>query len=257
MAITLGVVEVPPQDHEQRSHFSLSARRFGGKPLLEWVVRRVTESLLIEKVILIADAAQAEEVLPLIPADVSVFLGPQGDSLARLAAAIRQENASSVVRVSAALPFIDPELMDRLVCDANVHPGMDYIGYVSSGGHSLQARLGVFSEWYQAEAVLRADRLARKADDRRNLVGFFCKHPDQFNLRFIPVPEKLNRDDIRLSVDIEEDWEHAQMIFDALGPDRLDWRRIADLLLQHPGMRERMALLNQAEAEAALHGSSR
>jgi spore coat polysaccharide biosynthesis protein SpsF (cytidylyltransferase family) len=256
MAMTLGVVEVPALDSEERSRLSLTTRRFGGKPLLEWVVRRVTESLLIEKVIIIADASQAEDVLPLVPADVSVFMGPPGDFLARLAAAVRQEDASSLVRVSAALPFIDPELMDRLVCDANVHPGLDFIGYVATGGHSLQSRLGVFSEWYRAEAVLKADRLARKPSDRRDLVGFFCQRPDKFHLRFIPVPEKLNRDDIRLSVDIEEDWEHAQMIFDALGPDRLDWRRIADLLLQHPDMRERMAMLNRAEAEAALQDSS-
>lgn len=254
MSITLGVVEVPLRECEERSRLSLNARRFGGKPLLEWVVRRVTESLLIEKVAVVVPASRAAELLPLVPADISVYVGEENDALGRLAGVLRLEQASCVVRVSASLPFIDPDLIDRLVCDANVHPGLDYVGYVATGAQALQARLGVFSDWYRANAVLLADRLAVQPEERRDIVSFFCRHPERFNLRFLPVPEKLNRDDIRLSVDIEEDWEHAQMIFDALGPDRLDWRRIADLLWQHPDIRERMAMLNRKEA--TLHDSA-
>jgi spore coat polysaccharide biosynthesis protein SpsF (cytidylyltransferase family) len=64
-------------------------------------------------------------------------------------------------------------------------------------------------------------------------------------LRFIPVPARLDRSDVRLTVDLEEDWELAQIILEALGPEGLDWHRIASLLDQQPGLRERMAGLNE------------
>ena len=50
----------------------------------------------------------------------------------------------------------------------------------------------------------------------------------------------------RLAIDHAQDWEHAHVIFDALGPERLDWQRIAELLGNHPEMRKEMASLNRA-----------
>ena len=50
--------------------------------------------------------------------------------------AVRKADASVVVRVSIERPFVDPVLIDRLLCDANAHPGTDYIGYVLGDGRS-------------------------------------------------------------------------------------------------------------------------
>ena len=65
-------------------------------------------------------------------------------------------------------------------------------------------------------------------------------------MRLIPIPVELDRDDVRLTIGVDEDWEHAQEILEALGPDELDWQRIANLLAAQPGMREKMANLNRA-----------
>jgi spore coat polysaccharide biosynthesis protein SpsF (cytidylyltransferase family) len=51
-------------------------------------------------------------------------------------------------------------------------------------------------------------------------------------------------------VDIEEDWDHAEAIYEALGPERLDWQRIARLLDHQPALRSRMAALNRVHAHA-------
>ena len=53
----------------------------------------------------------------------------------------------------------------------------------------------------------------------------------------------------RLGIDVEEDWENVQLIVDALGPESLEWQRIAGLLEQHPAIRQRMAVLNRAEVK--------
>lgn len=76
-------------------------------------------------------------------------------------------------------------------------------------------------------------------------MSFMYSRPEEFRLRLIPVPVELDHDDVRLTIEHEEDWEHAETIFEALGPDELDWQRIARLLRQQPALRERMAVLNR------------
>ena len=246
MSHNLGVVEVPNFSYASMAH-SLAKRKFGNQPLFEWVARRVTESICVDQVLVVADPSLRDVIAPLLPPDMDAFFGEQRDPLARLAAAIRRADASSVVRVRADRPFVDPTLIDRLICDANRHPRCDYIGYISrDGGQLLQSRLGIFAEWCVADAIFRAERTATDSLDRQQSTRYVSLHPEQFQLRFLTAPAEIDRDDIRLAIDHEEDWEHAHLIFEALGPERLDWRRIARLLADHPQLREKMATLNRA-----------
>ncbi|MBI2479033.1 MAG: NTP transferase domain-containing protein, partial [Planctomycetia bacterium] len=208
MSHTLGVVEVPAFSYASMAH-SLTTRKFGNKPLFEWVARRVTEAMCVDQVLIVADPSLRDVIAPRLPADVAAFFGGQRDPLARLAAAIRHADASSIVRVRADRPFIDPSLIDRLICDAHAHPRCDYIGYVSrDGSQLLQSQLGIFAEWCRAESVFQADRNAIESLDRQQSMRYVSLHPEEFQLRFLPAPAEVDRDDIRLAIDHEEDWEH-------------------------------------------------
>ena len=254
MSTTLGIVEVPARslaDH-QHSIPSPACLRIEGKPLLEWVVRRVTDSQLLDHVAVLIDPKQQSTLQRLTPADVTLVIGQQPDALGKFAATLRRFDASQAVRVRVDSPFVDPELIDRLICTANAHPGIDYIGYRSEAGTpAVQTKLGVFAEWCRAEAVFQADRQASRPSERRDSMRYLFSHPELFRLRMIPIPPALDRHDVRLTVDVEEDWEHAQSIVEALGPDCLDWHAIAGLLDEHPTMRQRMAALNQGDPSSA------
>jgi len=252
MLTTLAIVQVNLSQHGRASQGGLSSipqRRFGGKSLLEWVVRRVTDSARLDGVIVVMDDGHTrEQFSQLVPPDVPVFVSCEPDPLGRMAAAVREYRSEGVVRVSVANPFVDPALIDRLVTTAQSHSNCDYIGYCSSDGRAgAQSRLGVFAEWCRVEALKRADREATRPSDRQQPTRYLYCHPELFHLRLIPVPEQLDRDDVRLAINVEEDWEHVQAILDALGPESLDWQRIAGLLNHQPAMRERMADLNRAD----------
>lgn len=255
MSTTLGIVEIPRIDEcsEGRSAqdtLPLVGRRLGGKSLLEWVVRRVTESLLIDQIVIVVDEDQGELVERLAPSDVGVYVGSQRDSLGRVAAAVRQwggENtaATRLVRTTLRSPFIDPEAIDRLVTTAEANPGFDYIGYFSLDGRpAVLSKVGFFADWCTAKALFEADRRAAKEQERGNALHYIYSHPELFQLRFIPVPQRFDRSDLRLTIDSQEDWDNVHLIIEALGPDRLDGARIVSLLDQQPALRERMALLN-------------
>lgn len=249
MLKTLGVVEVyGGRGIPNHSRECLSARRFGSQSLLEWVTRRMTDALLLEHVVVIAcGAEQGRQISRRVPSDVSVFAASDSpDPVGRFAAALRAYEADAAVRVTLDNPFIDPVLIDRLVAKAESYRYCDYMSYCSARGKpALLAKIGVLAEWCKARAVHRADELATTSEERSDVCRFLHSHPELFQLRLVPVPTPLDREDVRLLLEVEEDWDHAQMILEALGPENLDYQGIASLLNEHPGLRERMAALNQ------------
>ncbi len=248
MLKNLGIVEVPSKNHSPGGGGRrFAVRRFAGQTLLEWVTRRMTEALLLDHVAVVTDSEHGSQLTNSLPVDLSLFISdPEHDSVTRLAAAVRHYQPGAIVRVDLEHPFIDPAMIDRLVARAESYGCCDYMGYCSTrGGSALLAQLGVLAEWCRADAVLLADQKATQTTERAHLTRFIYSRPDVFQLRLLPVPKPLDRSDLRLSLSVEEDWDHAQLILDALGPENLDWQRITDLLDEQPAIRERMATLNR------------
>jgi len=224
-----------------------SARRLGSKSVLEWVVRRVTDCQRLEGVVVLADSPAASRFLAtLVPPDVPILTVEAKDPLRQFAAATEQFRCEAVVRVRADRPLVDPGLIDHLVTTAEAQAECDYVSYCSRDGRpAILSPVGVYAEWIRTAALRRADRKATLPEDRQEITRFIYGHPEQFTLRLIPAPPRVDRDDFRLTIDIEEDWDHLLTIVDALGADELDWQRIADLLDHQPALRSRMAALNR------------
>ena len=248
MLSNLGIVDACFQSPRRRVR---AARRLGGKSLLEWVVRRVTDAQQLDGVIVLSTADPENQfVSDLAPLDVPVYAGGQSDALGCFADALEKYRAESVVRVRVDYPFVDPVLIDRLITTAEAHPECDYVGYCSRDGRpAILSPVGVYAEWFRNSALQKIARRAKSPADRNDVTRYLYSHPEKFTVRLIPAPAQIDRDDVRLRVDIEEDWEHALTIFDALGPEEFDWQRIADLLDHQPALRRRMAALNRACAE--------
>jgi spore coat polysaccharide biosynthesis protein SpsF (cytidylyltransferase family) len=244
MVTTLGVVEIRNTDD---TPLLTAFRRLGGKSLLEWVVRRMTDSQQLGQVIVLCpDIPQAQELSNILPRDIPLMIGDGADAPARLTAALDQYPAEGVVCVAAEHPFVDPELIDRLITTASNHPESDYIGFCSRHGRSaVMAPLGMIGEWVRATTLKQANLEAHDPQERSGATTILLAHPEQFNLRLIPVPQELDRNDLRLVINGEEDWENVQAIYEALGPEHLDYQRIAGLLDHQPAIRQRMAALNR------------
>lgn len=246
MVETLGVIEVRPDAPQANSKL---ARKLGGKSLLEWIVRRVTDcEQLSAVVVLVHTSREFEQVRELVPPDVQIVVGHGRDPLEQWESLVKSNNAHGIVRICADSPFVDPVLIDRLVTTARSNPSCDYIGYCSTTGQrALLLPLGLSAEWCACSALRRAAREAIRHDERQHATRYIFSHPETFHIRLVPVPAELDRPDVRLKIRHEEDWEHAQVIHEALGGDDWDWQRIAGLLEDQPALRERMAVLNRGE----------
>ncbi|MGA2799512.1 MAG: NTP transferase domain-containing protein [Thermoguttaceae bacterium] len=249
MLKTLGIVQACCHARQFRCR---AARKLGGRSVLEWVIRHVTESLRLDGVIvLVCDDADHRFMRNLVPADVPFFVGTKPDSLGRFSQALEQYATQDVIRIRGDHLFIDPSLIDRLVTTAAEHPQFDYISYCSRDGQpAILSPVGVYAEWIRASALHKAARHAKHPEEREHVTRFIYSHPEKFNIRLIPAPAEIDRDDVRLTVEMEEDWDHVLTIYEALGPDKMDWRRISHLLDQQPALRSRMAALNRDTVHA-------
>jgi len=248
MLKNLGVVQAC--FHQPRFRYN-AARKLGGRSVLEWVIRRVTDSIRLDGVIVVAPAGEKSELFAhLAPSDVPVFLCDEADPLGRFCKALEKYEAENVVRVRGDNLFIDPGMIDQLVATAEAHPNCDYVSYCSRDGRpAILSPVGVYAELFRTSALREVHRIAREPIDREQITRCIYSHPERFNLRLIPAPPEIDREDVRLLIDIEEDWDHVQVLFDALGPELLDWHRIAKLLDHQPAMRGRMAELNRELAD--------
>lgn len=246
MLRTLGIVEACYDTDRTRAH---ACRKLGGKPVLEWVARRATDCQQLDGVIVVTNSdLENQFVHRVVPADIPVYRSQFSDPLSGIAAALEEYPAEAVVRICSGWPFLDVTLVDQLVRTAHADDECDYACYcLRDGRPTVLCAVGVYVEWFRAEALREAARCARSPSDRQHVTSYLYRHPRQYHIRLIPAPEQIDRDDLRLAVDMEEDWEHAITIFEALGPD-LDWHRIADLLDHHPALRQRMEALNRVHA---------
>lgn len=236
-------------------HFRCNAmRKLAGRSVLEWVIRRVTDSMRLDGVIVVAcQPEDYRDVGRFVPSDVPIFCGEGDDALAHFVRALEQYPAEAVVCVRGDNLFIDPGLIDRLVTTAEANPNCDYVGYhLRDGRPAIHSPVSVYAEWFRTSALRKANRLARNEVEREDVTRYIYSHPEKFNVRLLSAPAEIDREDVRLTVDIEEDWDHALTIYDALGPERLDWQRIAVLLDHQPALRSRMAVLNRAHRSAVL-----
>ncbi len=252
MFTTLGVIEVVPSLDGLPKNSPLAGiarRRFAGKTLLEWVVRRVSDADHLQQVVVTAGPdTLSRSLAQLSPPDARVLLCESKDPLGRLAAVARTLPCHGIVRLAVSEPFVDPILIDRLVTAVASDEQCDYACFVLGDGRPAQeSRMGIFADWYRGDAILQADRLARSAADRADPARFLCSHPKVFSIKHIPVPARLDRGDLRLAIRDEEDWENVETILDALGPECLDWQFITSLLDRNPAICQRMAEHNRTE----------
>jgi len=243
MIQTLGIVDACFRTDKERRR---AAGRLQGKSVLEWVSRRATDCQQLDGVIVVTTADPANDfVKDLVPLDVPVFAAEAEDVLSLWAKALEAYPCEKFVRFETVCPFVDRFLVDRLVKEARRLPEpADYVGYrTQDGTPAMLSSAVLYGELVLTKTLHRLNEKLRSAEDRQHPTKYIYMHPDRFRVHWIPVPEKLDRRDIRLVLVNEDDWEVHQIIVDTLGPD-CDGHHIAGLIEGCPSLRRQMEAIN-------------
>ncbi len=215
--------------NEHRTNRVESAlRRLDGLTLLEWCIRRLSESTLIDTIVVTGPPDYRELISQTglcnarwMPSALSTPAQRAKELSARL-------SANWVVFSSPLCPFTDPMLLDRLVSRGWANPTTDFVGFVSPNrpSFSLQS-LGLVGEMCSSGAL---DKLEREGllDDESDVPEIIRRNPELFLVKLIPLPEGLNHSSLRFLMESEADWDRAHSFLEAAGDD-LSWQRLAQL----------------------------
>ena len=103
-----------------------------------------------------------------------------------------------------------------------------------------------FEEAARVRNQLQAlEKVMDKSSDKRDLehvTYYIYNHPYDFNLSFLNVPPELERDDVRLTIDIKEDFEICREILNHFFRNNIEmnYKNILNYIDNNPLLLERM-----------------
>jgi spore coat polysaccharide biosynthesis protein SpsF len=141
-------------------------------------------------------------------ANFELIAGPKDDVLERYCMAIRAYGITRLIRATGDNPFMFADAAAAINAEG-VRLAADYAGYAG-----LPAGGGV--ESVNAAALLTAADEAVSPYDREHVCPYLYTYPEKFKLHRPLAPLRWQASQVRLTVDTEEDYERAKLLYAAL-----------------------------------------
>lgn len=198
-----------------------------GKPLLEYTIERLRQSIYIDRIIVATSIDSTDDVVEqyCLSNNISVYRGELDNVSARFKAVIEQHGLSSFIRISGDSPLIDSHIVDAGIemFENNSHDIVtNVLNRTFPKGQSF--------EIFRAETFLREFSNIRTAEEQEHVTKYFYKNKDRFNIFNLECISG-NFSHVNLSIDTKEDFCR----FEALISDRsrpvcdLGWDEIVKL----------------------------
>ncbi|MFI7698373.1 cytidylyltransferase domain-containing protein [Nonomuraea sp. NPDC049480] len=204
-------------------------RELGGRSVLGWVVRAARESHALDDLV-VATTTLAEDDVVVAECrrlGVECHRGPVDDVLTRFVQALEGREAEAVMRFTADCPLLDPTVIREAALVYRAVPGLDYLS--TSLARTLPRGLDV--EISSLAALERADREA-VAYHRTHVTSYVYEHPG--DARLLGLAYQPVADDLRVTLDTEDDWRLISRVVGELGDGCVPVRTLVGWLRDRP-----------------------
>lgn len=204
-------------------------RTLAGRPVLEWVVERLSRATLLDDIVVATSDAPMDRVI----ADFcsargwSVFQGNESDVLDRFYRAAEASRAGRVVRVTADCPLIDAGVVDQVI--AASREGDDYVSNIRDP-RSFPRGLDV--ELFSLASLERSWREDNNPAWREHVDEYVLHHPELFRIRDVRHPVDFSFH--RWTLDTQEDAVLLENILGFFKTADFHWQEVLSLLDHHP-----------------------
>jgi spore coat polysaccharide biosynthesis protein SpsF len=195
----------------------LASTRLPGKLLLplcgismfEHILMRLRRAKYPSSIIVAAPGNTEDAVKDLVEQyGALLFIGSEEDVLRRFVEAAHAHDVHTIVRATGDNPLVSIDYLDRAVelheyehADLTLFPSLPY---------------GAGVEVIRTAVLDEAHRVSRDPFEREHITQYIYRHESKYRLiRGTPGPE-MNRPDIRVTVDTDEDYQNMCRIYEAL-----------------------------------------
>lgn len=180
--------------------------------VLQQVIRRCKAAGDIRVIVATTKAHEDDEIVKLSKMEgVDVFRGSKNDVLSRYYNAAKKYNLDVIVRVTSDCPCLDPQIIRKLIKKLTA-VGADYVSNTlkRTYPHGLDAEVFTFS------TLEKAHKYAHDMSLREHVTMYIYKNARKFKIANIESPARLNRPDIRITLDTEDDYILLCLLYEFL-----------------------------------------
>ena len=213
-----------------------------GKPVLEHIIKRLRKVNQAESLIVATTVNDKDNIIAEFCERMNtvVFRGSEENVLDRCIHASEAFNLDVIVRVGADAPFIDWEIIDRMLelffTEHNKGINLEYL----SNCMRRCFPLGLDADIMTRDVLLRIDMETKKLlkDQRKlneiNVIPYIHQNPAKFNI--LSYHEDFDYSHFRWTLDTPEDYELTKKIYEALYPVKPNFlmEDVLELLEENP-----------------------
>ncbi len=202
-----------------------------GEPMLVRVVDRVRAAKKIDEVVVATSDRPADDAVAALCKErgLTCFRGHETDVLDRFYRAAESAKATTVVRITADCPLMDPAVIDRVV---GASSGVDYAANVLRYTYPD----GLDVEVFTFDSLARAWREAKDPVAREHVTPYI-RTSGNFTVRGVENDVDLSQKNYRWTVDEPADLTFVRAVYDRLGRDRMfGMDEVTKLLEREPSL---------------------
>lgn len=182
-----------------------------GKPIIEWVVKRVQKSQLLDDIVVAIPISEDNDVLAkyIQELGVKVFRGSENNVLNRFYESVKDMQATHIVRVCADNPLIDGEEIDNLIHFYR-NNSCDY-----AYNHIPKENLypdGLGAEIISFDLLKHLDDVVQTQHHKEHCLSYITDNENKFVVKtFDPLDTALHHPELKFDVDTFDDYYKLAM----------------------------------------------
>jgi spore coat polysaccharide biosynthesis protein SpsF (cytidylyltransferase family) len=222
-----------------------SLETIGDWSLIELVLKRASQSKMVEQVILATSVDNKDNVLEthIKQLGFPVSRGSEGDVLDRFYKAAKPYKPTILVRITGDCPLISPVLIDRAISKF-LEKKVDYLALSIGEEKELAYPRGFDVEVARFESLKQAAENATEKYEREHVMPYLYTHEALFSTFIVKPPPSLSRPRYRLCVDTQQDLEVILKIHEYFGHSMID--KTAEDIIEFLDKNPDVSALNQS-----------
>lgn len=192
---------------------------YNGISVLELLISRILESDISVPLIVATTINESDDSIVEIAKkwEVDVFRGSEQNVLNRFIDAANQFKFDKVIRICADNPFLDIKALKYQIKSFSENL-CDYWSYKVNDVPTILSHYGFWTEGVTVEALKRVSNLA---DENKlyleHVTNYIYTNPNLFKIEYKEVDNEIGvKNDVRLTIDTEEDFKLAKIIYSEL-----------------------------------------
>ena len=212
--------------------------KMGNHIMLKYMIDRVTKSKLIEKIVVATSVNELDDEIEkfCISNNINCFRGSENDVLDRYYMAAKKYKSTTIVRLTADCPLIDPEIIDKTIKLFNTKK----VDYASNAVPPDIKKYpdGSDVEVFNFNNLELAWKNVKDLKDREHVTFYFWKYDNNFSLALLK--NIYDWGNYRITVDYVEDFQLVTHIIEFLDKNNLDGslKEVIDFLDANPQIKK-------------------